>query len=161
MMDRKTLVIGFGNPGRLDDGLGPALAEVVDKLKIEGVSVDSNYQLEIEDAAEIAQYDHVLLADASVNCAEPFEFYEVHPKREGPGFTSHSVKPEALLAMSEDLFGRRPETYILAIRGYEFNEFGERLSEQAQKNLEAAGTFVTGLLSDAGGDNFSLQDYVT
>ena len=33
----KALVIGYGNPGRLDDGLGPALAEAVEKLDLPGL----------------------------------------------------------------------------------------------------------------------------
>ena len=38
----KTLLIGYGNPGRLDDGLGPALAEAVAKLAIPGVTVEAD-----------------------------------------------------------------------------------------------------------------------
>ena len=48
---RKVLLIGYGNPGRLDDGLGPALAAAVEKLAIPGVTVDADYQLNVEDAA--------------------------------------------------------------------------------------------------------------
>ena len=50
------LLIGFGNPGRLDDGLGPALADAIEKLALPGVTVESNYQLTVEDAAEIAKH---------------------------------------------------------------------------------------------------------
>ena len=34
------------------------------------------------------------------------------------------------------------EAWIVGIRGYEFDEFGERLSERARENLEAAATWV-------------------
>jgi len=30
----KVLLIGFGNPGRLDDGLGPALAEIFEEKSL-------------------------------------------------------------------------------------------------------------------------------
>ena len=33
-MSKKILIIGFGNPGRLDDGLGPKLAEEFEKKDI-------------------------------------------------------------------------------------------------------------------------------
>ena len=33
------LVIGFGNPGRMDDGLGPAMIERLEKLAITGVDL--------------------------------------------------------------------------------------------------------------------------
>ena len=58
--ESKTLFIGYGNPGRLDDGLGPAMAEAVEKLNLPGVVTDSDYQLTVEDAAEVAKYDLVI-----------------------------------------------------------------------------------------------------
>ena len=30
---RNVLLIGFGNPGRLDDGLGPALAAEIERVR--------------------------------------------------------------------------------------------------------------------------------
>ncbi|VGO14536.1 hypothetical protein PDESU_03099 [Pontiella desulfatans] len=64
-----TLVIGYGNPGRLDDGLGPAFAERIQGLGLSGVTVESNYQLNIEDAELVSRYDTVVFADASVDAA--------------------------------------------------------------------------------------------
>ena len=46
------------------------------------------------------------------------------------------------MGLAVDLFGAKTKGYILGIRGYEFNEFGERLSERAQANLEAALLFI-------------------
>ena len=37
-MPRRLLVIGYGNPGRLDDGLGPAFAAQVERLQLPDVS---------------------------------------------------------------------------------------------------------------------------
>jgi Ni,Fe-hydrogenase maturation factor len=39
---KKILVIGFGNPGRLDDGLGPAFVREIEKFKIPNLVTDSN-----------------------------------------------------------------------------------------------------------------------
>ena len=50
--------------------------------------------------------------------------------------------------MTEELFGKKPEAWMLAIRGYDFNEFGERLSDQATQNLEATVEFLKGRLSE-------------
>ena len=74
------LVIGYGNPGRLDDGLGPALAEALAALELPGVTVEANYQLTVEDAAAVAEHDVVVFADASVNGPEPYSFQPVEPK---------------------------------------------------------------------------------
>ncbi len=135
------LVIGFGNPGRLDDGLGPALAEAVEKLAIPGVTVEANYQLTVEDASALAAHDVVVFADASVNGPEPFGFDAIEPRR-AEAFSSHSVAPEAVLALAVDLFNAETRAYILGIRGYEFNEFGERISGRARANLDAAVRFI-------------------
>jgi len=140
-MNKKVLLIGYGNPGRLDDGLGPALSAAVEKLDIPGLTVDADYQLSIEDAAAVAQHDVVIFADADTSGAEPFSFKPVEPVST-LGFSSHSLSPQALMALAVNLFGAKTKGYILAIGGYEFNEFGERLSERARANLEAALLFI-------------------
>ena len=139
------LVIGYGNLGRLDDGLGPALASALEKLNLPGVAVETAYQLSVEDAATIAQYPVVIFADAAVKGPAPFSFQRVKPKK-GKGFTSHRMTPEALLFLARDLFQAKTRGYSLAMRGYEFDAFGERLSERARANLSAALTFIKEVL---------------
>jgi len=142
MSDQSTiLLIGYGNPGRLDDGLGPALAEMIESKGLEGVTVDSNYQLSVEDADAISRHDFVLFVDASVSGREPFWFGKVDPKKE-VSFSSHSISPEALMDMSNNMLDGRTQGYIMGIRGYEFNEFGEQLSAKAKANLDAAVQFM-------------------
>ena len=135
------LIIGYGNPGRLDDGLGPAFAERMAEANLPGVIVESDYQLNIEDAALITGHDLVVFADASVNAVEPFAFETITACEPMVGFSSHSITAESLLGLADQLFEARPRAFAMAIRGYEFNEFGERLSEQAQQNLAAAVAF--------------------
>lgn len=148
------LVIGYGNPGRLDDGLGPAFAERVQALGLPGVTVESDYQLNIEDAADVARYALVLFADASKNATAPFEITRLEARYEGPGFSSHSISAESLLGLAETLFKVSPRAYLLAIRGYEFDDFGERLSHQARENLDAAVEHAASMLS---GNSFRLS----
>jgi hypothetical protein len=68
----------------------------------------------------------------------------------GPGaaasFSTHSVRPEGVVRLAQDLFGAAGPAYVLGIRGYEFDEFGEGLSAGAQVNLAAAIAFVEPLL---------------
>lgn len=141
MSSADVLVVGFGNPGRLDDGLGPLLAEEIRKLNLAGVDVDSDYQLNVEHAAEAAEHKFVIFADASVNGREPFSFARLAVKDDG-SFTTHSVEPEAVMSLARDLFSAEVEGYMLGIRGYEFNEFGERLSAKAKNNLNKAVEFL-------------------
>ena len=147
MSDRaKVLLIGFGNPGRLDDGLGPALAEAAEQWNLPGVRVDSDYQLTVEDAAAVAEHDAVIFADASVSGPEPISFERIEPGSE-MSFTTHSVEPEAVLALAVNLFAAKTRAYVLGVRGYEFNEFGEVLSEPAKANLAAALEFLQTVLA--------------
>ncbi len=137
----KIFVLGYGNPGRGDDGLGPALAERIESLDLAGVTVDAAYQLNIEDAAAAADHDLVILVDAAVKGSEPFSVRRVTPAADIT-FTSHLVSAESILAISRDSFGRVPECWLIGIRGYEFDLY-EVLSEKAERNLAAAFSFIT------------------
>jgi hydrogenase maturation protease len=134
----QVLLIGFGNPGRQDDGLGPAMAQAIEQKQLPGVTVDSDYQLTVEDAAEVAKYDTVVFADASVNGAEPFWVKRIHAVESGVEFSTHSIDARSVLALAKRLFGAQPKAYLLGIRGYDYNEFGEVLSPRAKANLVQA-----------------------
>lgn len=140
------MVIGYGNPGRQDDGLGPAVAAAFEQADLPDVTVDSDYQLTVEDAAAVAQHDVVIFADADCTGPEPFRFDPVLPG-DAVTFSSHSVQPDGVLALADQLFGVRPRAYALGIRGYEFNEYREALSAAAQRNLAAAVDFLRGALN--------------
>jgi len=146
------LVIGYGNPGRLDDGLGPAVAAALEELRVPGVVVAADYQLMVEDAAVVAEHDVVIFADADASGPEPFSFQRIEPSS-AVSFTSHSVSPSALLALARDLFGAETRGYVLGVRGYEFNEFGERLSPKARTNLDAALAFIERVLREGSFDD--------
>lgn len=151
----KVLLIGYGNPGRLDDGLGPRLAELVAAQRPPPhVRVESNYQLNIEDAALIAEHDVVIFADAHVSCPDPFIFEPIQPAAH-ISFSTHSIDPASLLALAQETFGAKAVAYALGIRGHEFNEYAERLSDQAQRNLRAAVEFLLPLLTDPNTSRFA------
>jgi len=146
------LLIGYGNPGRMDDGLGPALARAVEAMALPGGHVDSDYQLTVEDAASAAGCEAVIFADASLSGTEPFYFLPVEP-RASADFTTHSVTPEYVLGCARDLFGSGVAGYVLGIRGYDFGDFREGLSPRAARNLAVATDFVAALLKGRGFDH--------
>lgn len=133
-----TLVLGWGNPGRGDDGLGPEFVRAIEALGLESVECSSDYQLQVEDAADVARFHRVLFVDADRTGGEPFWVDRLHPQASGLSFSTHSVAPAAVLALVRDLFQAEPEAWILGIRGYEFDEFREQLSAGARSNLERA-----------------------
>jgi len=141
----KILFIGYGNPGRLDDGLGPALAARVEDASLKGITVEADYQLAVENAFDVSKHDIVIFADAAVKGREPFFFKEIRSKSP-MSLSSHSVSPEAVLFFAERMFHSKARAYVLGIRGYEFNEYEERLSEGAKKNLDEAVQFIVDLI---------------
>ena len=135
------LLIGYGNPGRLDDGLGPAFARELDALDLPDVTIDSDYQLTVEDAHAVATHDCVVFVDAALTGPAPFAFRVLEPI-EGAAFSSHGVEPAEVLWLARSLFNSEADAYVLGIRGYCFNEFGELLSDSASSNLRQALRFL-------------------
>jgi hydrogenase maturation protease len=141
LMSKRIILIGYGNPGRLDDGLGPALAARMETCAIEGLAVETDYQLVVEHAHDISGYDVAIFADAALNGNAPFSFVELHSSP-NPPFNSHSLSPQTVLSLAKTMFNAKTKCYLLGIRGYEFDGFGERLSERAKENLELAFDFI-------------------
>ena len=146
MEDRKILVYGFGNPGRQDDGLGPAIIEKLEDEKIAGVDTDCNYQLNIEDAYSIAENDIVVFVDASLDADEPFSFSKIEPSAEIT-FTTHSMSPQSVLALCAELYDRKLDAYVLGIRGYEW-DFEVGLTSKAVNNFNEAYSFLLNWLNN-------------
>jgi hydrogenase maturation protease len=137
----RVLVLGYGNPGRQDDGLGPAVAAGIDRLGWPNLTAFDSYQLNIEDAMDVAEHDIVWFVDAAKAGPSPYVVHEVSPAS-SIEFTSHLVRPEAILAISHQFYGRLPRAYMLAIRGFEF-EFIEALTPGAMDNLRDALAMLT------------------
>jgi hydrogenase maturation protease len=138
------LVYGYGNPGRQDDGAGVMLAEKLDEWivsrKLEDVHTDSNYQLNLEDAATISRYDLVIFADAS---HEELDDFRMDPLvgSDRVEYTMHAVSPAFILHLSKEVFNHEPEAYLLHIKGYEW-EFMASMTEKGEENLMSALHFV-------------------
>lgn len=144
----KILLYGYGNPGRKDDGLGPILVDLVEKWiiknEIKNISIDSNYQLNIEDAYTIRDYDIVIFIDASIEEIDDFIVTRVQPS-DKVNYTMHSASPSFVLNLCNKIYNYTPETYLLHIKGYEF-QLEEGLSRRASKNLDEALRFIKRLL---------------
>jgi hydrogenase maturation protease len=150
------LVIGYGNPGRLDDGLGPAAAAAVEELHLAGVTVESDYQLTVEDAELVSRHRLALFIDAAVSGAEPFSLQRVQEQADA-SFSSHSVNAGQVMHLAHELFAADAAGYVLGIRGYAFNDFSEQLSPPARHNLDAAVAFLAELLRNSDVDAVIAQ----
>ncbi len=156
----KTLIIGIGNPGRGDDGLGPALVERLAGAEPEtipegaavtiedGTDVVWKYQLNIEDAALIGDYERVVFADASA-AADPgaVSFDPLEPGS-AIAFTTHELPPSSVLALCQDLYGRMPEAWLLSVGGSSW-DLGQGLSDRARAGLTQAEVLLRSRLESA------------
>ena len=143
--NKRILIYAFGNPGRQDDGLGNRIVEELEpwlrERGIDHVELESNYQLNIEDADTIKDMDIVVFVDASIEDIDGFHMGEVKPSKGRSEFTMHAASPAYILALCIKLYQKHPQTYLLQIRGYEW-EFLEKLSTQAAMNLASALAFI-------------------
>lgn len=162
----KVLIFGIGNPGRQDDGLGAGVVDLVQASTLDRedqcpheLSFDANYQLNVEDAEAISQFDLVVFADASlVDSDGPYRLYRLEPEPTA-SFSTHSVSPGGILALCAEIYDIRPDVYMLAIRGYEW-EPNAALTEQARVNMHAAAELLVNALCgpQAAGSNTSPLD---
>lgn len=134
--DKALALIGIGNSGRKDDGLGWAF---LDRIADDDYSADLHYryQLQIEDAELISRYEQLLFIDAHRSGLEGG--YSLSTLQPSPvaGFTTHQLSPGALLYLCENLYQIRPQARVLAIAGQDWG-LGLGLSIAAQENLGLA-----------------------
>jgi len=137
------LLIGIGNDGRGDDGLGWEFVERITALGVDGLDYEFRYQLQVEDAALISNYDIVIFVDSSKEkLCGGFQMSRCISASHS-FFSTHSQAPSAILHLANNIYTKFPKAYILAISGKEW-EFQTSLSIEAQKNLESALSFFIG-----------------
>ena len=147
---KPVLLLGYGNPSRGDDGLGPALLEMIEADRERDRAPDifdvlTDYQLQIEHALDMKNRRLVVFIDASVSASAPFDYTRLEPCRD-VSYTSHAMSPAALLAVYEQVCKEPlPEVFLLVIPGYQF-ELGDGMSTQAWEHLGQARDFVRELL---------------
>jgi hydrogenase maturation protease len=132
------LFLGWGNPSRGDDALGPLLCDRLAEAHggTVGCEVQQDFQLQVEDAMDLDGRRVVVFIDASVSATAPFEFRAVIPRADG-SVATHAMTPEAVLATAGDVFGSWPAAYVMAVRGEAF-DLGMPLSCAGNAHLEAA-----------------------
>ena len=141
---RRTLVAGFGNMYRRDDGaaravidslrerLGrPRLEEEDDGFEDRGHAIDTVvlHQLVPELANDVAGYDLVIFVDAHVGSIPDALREEALDVCYKPATVSHQLHPCTVLALAGELHGQAPQGILLSLRGYDF-DYGEGLSDE-------------------------------
>ncbi|HRD02831.1 MAG TPA: hydrogenase maturation protease [Candidatus Saccharicenans sp.] len=129
----------MGNPGRQDDGLGPEFVACLEKARCPKLTLEADYQLQVEDALLFSEQQLVVVVDAIRSGNKPFVFKKIKPAG-NYSFTTHNLSPEALIYLTQLLYEKRPEAWLLGIRGYRFS-LGEKLSAEARHNFDQAYKF--------------------
>ena len=141
----RTLLIGYGNPDREDDGVAwhilraltiklglPAPASYEDDFP-RHTQVDFAFYLQLtpEMAEEIAAYEYVCFVDAHTgNIPEPVRLIDVESDFQRSPFTHH-LTPQSLVSICETLYKSKPDAALLSVRGYQFL-FSRQLSEETR-----------------------------
>lgn len=142
--DKKILLIGIGNNCRGDDGLGWKFIELVESMGLDFIDHEYRYQLQVEDAELLIEYDVVYFVDATYEkLAEGFELRSCIAADEEQ-VSSHAQSPGAILKLTNHLYKKTPEAFLLAIAGESW-ELQTSLSETAEKNLVEAASFFAEL----------------
>lgn len=147
----KFLLLGYGNPGRGDDGLGPWLVERLEqqwqemKQGRQLITFLTAMQLQPEHVFDLEVHDRILLIDAGMGTPDPFVFEQLHPRRDD-SFSSHSLSPQTLLAIYLDTLRRQPPpAFLLTVRGENFS-LGVPLTPEVLERIDRARDFVCQLL---------------
>ena len=133
----QTLLIGIGNTGRADDGLGWLFLNRIKQLYPDRFEFEYRYQLQVEDAELISNFDTVLFIDATVDDLPDGIALKVCEPATEYFYSSHMQSPEAILYLAKTLYNKQPETSVLKITGYEWG-LGKPLSSPARQNLDCA-----------------------
>ena len=138
-------IIGYGNPQRRDDGIGPYVVSTLDSALKErdGIHILACHQLGPELVEELSQVDLVLMVDASVQeIPGGWEWRKVEPDLGQRHYLSHHVKPAFFLGLIQSVYHRCPLTWMVSVQGDDF-DLGEGLTPAAEKRaIEAVNEIV-------------------
>lgn len=159
-MISKTIIVGYGNRDRADDGVA---FEVIRELRRRLGAVeleegdtglddlngrnDSIFipQLVPEIMETLAEYDRIIFVDAHVGGdMEDISYCRVYPRRSSSSFTHHMM-PAAFLAFLKALYRSEPRAFLVSLRGYEF-DFRRTLSCQTEELVRPVVDIIVNLM---------------
>lgn len=141
-----SLVIGYGNDLRSDDGAGRVVADRIEAMGLRGVQVRSVHQLTPELALDIAGANTVVFVDASVEVAMT-TMAPVVADPSPPTALNHHNTPGSLLAMTGAV-GRVPErAFAISIPVTELG-LGTELTPMTEIAVDQAISLITEIIAD-------------
>jgi hydrogenase maturation protease len=158
----RTIIIGYGNIDRSDDGVAYAIINLVRQnlgqnileegdTGLEELSggIDSVFlpQLVPEIMELLKDYEQIIFVDAHAGV----ELEDLNCSRLSPQYVSstftHHMTPEALLAFLKTLYQHEPEAYLVSVRAHEF-DFKRTFSPKTQSLLNPASEKIMQLMGN-------------
>ena len=133
----KTLVIGYGNTLRSDDGVGVWIADQINSLHLPNVDVRTCHQLHLELVPDLIGYERVILIDAGMS-GEPIAVRTCYPSLALPSSTDHNVSPEILQQLALELYDAPIDIHLYTVRGecFDFSStFSSAVKDRAKYAL--------------------------
>jgi hydrogenase maturation protease len=142
----KTLVIGYGNTLRSDDGVGQHVALAVASWGLPGLETIVVHQLAPELAEPLALAELAIFVDAhqaEIGAAVKVSLLEAANSVRA---VAHASDPRWLLALAEAAYGRRPRAWLVKVPAVDFS-LREGLSTTAKSGAEQALERIAALVS--------------
>jgi hydrogenase maturation protease len=138
----RTLIIGYGNPLRSDDGLGwhaaQWLEQSITNSERQGIHILARHQLTPELAALIARSNRVIFIDAraadDTSSIGQVTCQPVAPDLAASPNMTHHLTPCTLLTCAHLLYNACPEAWVCSIASTAF-DLGEHMSPAIQEAL--------------------------
>ncbi len=154
---QNTLLLGFGNADRQDDGVAwhilvrlanllgrSAPDELGEGFEFEGEPIEFLFALQLtpELAETAAAFERVCFIDAHTgNLPNDLQIVPLQANFQNSPFTHH-MTPETLLAFIQALYHIQPQAILVSVRGYEFG-FERELSPQTSALADQAVTVIS------------------
>ena len=149
---KTTLVIGYGNPDRQDDGVAlqtlirlaqnlgrPIPGQPEEGFIPMGINPDFWFDLQLlpEMVQTVAGYERICFIDA--HTGQVPEEIQVTPLAGfyQPSVLTHHMTPATFLSLCQAVNNKTPEAILVSVRGYHFG-FGRLLSPQTESLVDQA-----------------------
>ena len=150
-VSRNTLIVGYGNALRSDDGFGwHAAALLAQDPRLSGARVTWQHQLTPELAVDFSKASLVVLIDISVDGkAGDISVRRLDPSPVAGSAWSHHTEPAALIALAGELWGATPTVFVVSV-GAASLEVGDELSPAVERALPAVVDTVVAIVAEHG-----------
>ena len=134
---QSTLVIGYGNELRGDDGVGQRVARAVEEWRVPNLRSLAIHQLTPELAEELVDVSRVIFVDADADANKPQVRISPLEPAHSVATTGHTSDPQILLAIAQALYNAVPQAWLVSIPAVNF-ELSNDLSPITSQGMEEA-----------------------